>query len=111
MTTIFEKIIDGEIDSEKVFENENFIVIKDRFPLAPVHLLIIPKKHIEKFQNIVEEDLILLAEAGKIIQQLAKEFNITDGYRIVINNGASGGQTVFHLHIHLLGGRSLGAIA
>ena len=109
--TIFEKIIDGEIASEKVFENENFIVIKDRFPQAPVHLLIIPKKHIEKLQDLPEEHLGLLAEAGKIIQQLAEEFHIADGYRVVINNGTPGGQSVFHLHIHLLGGRSLGAIA
>ncbi|WP_139414201.1 histidine triad nucleotide-binding protein [Chlamydia abortus] len=109
--TVFEKIIEGAIDCEKVFENENFIAIKDRFPQAPVHLLIIPKKHIEKLQDMQDEDFSLLAEAGKIIQQLAEAFGIAEGYRVVINNGTDGGQSVFHLHIHLLGGSSLGAIA
>ncbi|ADZ18632.1 histidine triad nucleotide-binding protein [Chlamydia psittaci] len=109
--TIFERIIEGSIDCEKVFENENFIAIKDRFPQAAVHLLIIPKKHIEKLQDMQDEDFSLLAEAGKIIQQLAEAFGIAEGYRVVINNGVDGGQSVFHLHIHLLGGSSLGAIA
>ncbi|AAF73650.1 HIT-like protein CPn_0488/CP_0266/CPj0488/CpB0508 [Chlamydia pneumoniae] len=109
--TVFKQIIDGLIDCEKVFENENFIAIKDRFPQAPVHLLIIPKKPIPRFQDIPGDEMILMAEAGKIVQELAAEFGIADGYRVVINNGAEGGQAVFHLHIHLLGGRPLGAIA
>lgn len=109
--TIFEKIIAGDVACDKVFENENFIVIKDRFPQAAVHLLIIPKKHIERLQDMQNEDFSLLAEAGRIIQQLAKTFSISDGYRVVINNGVDGGQSVFHLHIHLLGGSPLGAIA
>ncbi|ANG66314.1 histidine triad nucleotide-binding protein [Chlamydia gallinacea] len=109
--TIFEKIIAGDVACDKVFENENFIVIKDRFPQAAVHLLIIPKKHIERLQDMQNEDFSLLAEAGKIIQQLAEAFSISDGYRVVINNGVDGGQSVFHLHIHLLGGSPLGAIA
>lgn len=109
--TIFEQIIAGAVACDKVFENENFIVIKDRFPQAAIHLLIIPKKHIEKLQDMQNEDFSLLAEAGKIIQQLAEEFSIADGYRVVINNGVEGGQSVFHLHIHLLGGSPLGAIA
>ncbi|VVT42575.1 Purine nucleoside phosphoramidase [Chlamydia avium] len=109
--TIFEKIIAGTVECDKVFENENFIVIKDLFPQAAVHLLIIPKKHIKRLQDMQEDDFTLLAEAGRIIQQLAEEFSIADGYRVVINNGIEGGQSVFHLHIHLLGGSSLGAIA
>ncbi|ANH78280.1 HIT domain-containing protein [Candidatus Chlamydia sanziniae] len=109
--TVFEKIIEGSLQCEKIFENENFIVIKDRFPQAPVHLLIVPKKHIKRLQDMRNEDLFLLAEAGKIIQQLVEEFEIVEGYRVVINNGVEGGQSIFHLHIHLLGGRSLGPIA
>ncbi|EPP35429.1 HIT domain protein [Chlamydia ibidis] len=109
--TVFERIIEGSLDCDKVFENENFIVIKDRFPQAPVHLLIIPKKHIERLQDLREGDFDLLAEAGKIIQELAATFGIADGYRVVINNGVDGGQSVFHLHIHLLGGKALGPIA
>lgn len=108
--TIFERIIEGSVPCEKVFENERFIVIKDRFPQAAVHLLIIPKKHIERMHDMQEEDFSLLAEAGRIIQHLAEEFSIADGYRVVINNGAEGGQSVFHLHIHLLGGNPLGSI-
>lgn len=109
--TIFEKMIEGAIPCEKVFENERFIVIKDKFPQAPVHLLIIPKEHIEKIQDVPKEDLSLFAEAMHLAQELAKQFGIADGYRIVINNGSDGGQSVFHLHIHLLGGKVLGAIA
>ncbi len=109
--TIFEKMIAGSMPCDKVYENENFIVIKDKFPQAPIHLLLIPKKHIEKLQDMEKEDFALLAEAGELIQKLAKEFNILDGYRVVINNGRDGGQCIFHLHIHLLGGSPLGSIA
>ena len=111
MTTIFERIIEGSVECDKVFEDENFIVIKDKFPQAPVHLLIIPKKHIEKLQDMQSNDFLLLAEAGKIIQMMARDFGIENGYRVVINNGLEGGQIVFHLHIHLLGGGLLGSIA
>lgn len=110
MTTIFERIIEGSVECDKVFEDENFIVIKDKFPQAPVHLLIIPKKHIEKLQDMQSNDFLLLAEAGKIIQMMARDFGIENGYRVVINNGLEGGQSVFHLHIHLLGGGLLGSI-
>lgn len=109
--TIFEKIVAQEIPCDKVFEDEKFIVIKDKFPQAPVHLLIIPKEHIEKLQDLSKEKASLLADAIHIIQELAVKFEIADGYRIVINNGSDGGQSVFHLHIHLLGGKVLGAIA
>lgn len=109
--TIFEKIIEGTVPCEKVFEDERFIVIKDKFPQAPVHLLIIPKVHIDKMQNVPLEKMSLFAEAMILIQKLAEQFSIADGYRVVINNGSDGGQSVFHLHIHLLGGKVLGAIA
>ncbi|WP_213318624.1 histidine triad nucleotide-binding protein [Chlamydiifrater volucris] len=108
MTTIFGEIIAGKVPCDKVFENERFIVIHDKFPKAPVHLLIIPKKCVERFHDLSKEDLSLLSEAGAIAQQMAEKFNIADGYRLVINNGKEGGQCVFHLHIHLLGGKSLG---
>lgn len=109
--TIFEQIIEGAIPCERVFEDEHFIVIKDKFPQAPVHLLIIPKVHIEKMQDVPKERLSLFADAMALIQNLAEQFGIADGYRVVINNGSDGGQSVFHLHIHLLGGKVLGAIA
>lgn len=111
MKTIFEEIIEGSVSCDKVFEDNEFIVIKDRFPQAPVHLLIIPKKHIAKIQDMSKEDYQLLAHAMPIIQKLTKQFGINEGYRLVINNGVEGGQSVFHLHIHLIGGASLASFA
>ncbi len=111
MTTIFGKIIKGELPAEKVFENERFLVIKDRYPSAPVHLLIIPKKEISNLQALAPEDLPLMMEVVSIAQQLAREFKIEEGYRLLTNNGTEGGQVIFHLHFHLIGGRRLGAIA
>jgi len=108
MTTIFGKIVKGEIPTEFVFENELLVVIKDLYPIAPVHLLIIPKKEIESLQAMKPEDFPLLAEIGAIAQQLAEEFNITEGYRLLTNSGSKAGQTIFHLHFHLIGGRQLG---
>jgi histidine triad (HIT) family protein len=111
MTTIFGKIIKGELPSEKVFENERILAIKDLHPVAPVHLLIIPKKEISSLQALAPEDLPLLNEVVLIAQQLAKEFHIEEGYRLLTNNGSQAGQTIFHLHFHLIGGRPLGAMA
>lgn len=110
MATIFGKIIKGELPSEKVFENERILAIKDIHPIAPVHLLIIPKKEIASLQAAAEEDLALIAEAILIAQQLAQQFGIEKGYRLLTNNGSDAGQTIFHLHFHLIGGRPLGAM-
>lgn len=108
MTTVFGKIIAGEIPCNKVFENERIIAFKDIHPLAPVHLLIIPKKEIPNLQSVQEEDLPLISEIVKVAQTLAAEFGIANGYRLVTNNGADAGQIIFHLHFHLIGGKSLG---
>lgn len=110
MTTIFGKIIKGELPCEKVFENERFLVIKDIHPIAPVHLLIIPKKEIASLQAAAKNDLHLIGEVMLIAQTLATQFGIEDGYRLLTNNGADAGQTIFHLHFHLIGGRPLGAM-
>jgi histidine triad (HIT) family protein len=107
MTTIFGRIIKGELPSEKVFENERILAIKDISPVAPVHLLILPKKEIPTLQAAGKEDLPLIAEMIQVAQQLAEEFGIEKGYRLVINNGSEGGQMIFHLHFHLIGGRQL----
>jgi len=107
MTTIFGKIIKGELPAEKVFENERILVIKDIHPKAPVHLLIIPKKEIADIQSMQAEDLPILQDVVTVTQQLAKEFGIEKGYRLLTNNGSDAGQTVFHLHFHLIGGRPL----
>ena len=107
MATIFGKIIRGEAPCEKVFENEHLLAFKDIAPQAPVHILIIPKKEIRDLQSIGEEDREILAEVVACAQQLAKEFGIEEGYRLVTNNGKDAGQVVFHLHFHLIGGKRL----
>ena len=111
MTTIFSRIINRELPAEIVFENERIIVIKDLHPVAPVHLLIISKKEIPSLQKLKSEDLPLLAEMVCIVQELAQQFGIAEGYRLLTNNGESSGQTILHLHFHLIGGRRLGALA
>jgi histidine triad (HIT) family protein len=107
MTTIFGQIIAGELPCEKVFENELVIAFKDIAPAAPVHILIMPKKEIPDLQSIKEEDLPLIGEVVRVAKQLAEAFAITDGYRLLTNNGPLAGQTIFHLHFHLIGGREL----
>jgi len=107
MSTVFGKIIRGEIPCEKVFENERILAFKDIAPKAPVHLLIIPKKEIPNLQSVSTEDMPLVTEMLFVVQQLAQEFGIAGGYRLLTNNGAGGGQVVHHLHFHLLGGSPL----
>lgn len=109
--SIFSRIVRGEIPAEKVFENERIIAIKDINPIAPVHLLIIPKKEISNLQSLAKEDLVLMGEVIAVAQTLAERFGIDDGYRLLTNNGVTAGQTIFHLHFHLIGGRTLGPMA
>ena len=110
MTTIFGKIIRREVPAEIVFENERILAIKDIRPVAPVHILIMPKKEIADLQSVTTEDNPLLLEIILVAQQLAKTFGIEKGYRLITNNGSDGGQEVFHLHFHLIGGKRLGPI-
>jgi len=106
---IFCKIINKEIPSEIVFEDAQVLVFKDINPLAPVHLLIIPKKHMESLQQASPEDEALLGHILIVARQLAQEFGVSEsGYRVVTNIGEDGGQVVKHLHFHVLGGKSLG---
>ena len=104
---IFCKIIRGEIPSNKVYEDDEILAFKDINPMAPVHILVIPKKHIESADEISEEDELLIGKIFTVIKRLAKENNLDNGYRIVNNCGEDGGQAVKHLHFHLLGGRKL----
>lgn len=110
MTTVFKKIIQGQVTADKVFENDRIIAFKDIHPVAPVHILIVAKKEIKDLQSVAAEDLPLITEMLQVVQQLAKEFHIENGYRLVTNSGALGGQTIFHFHFHLIGGKQLGAI-
>lgn len=107
MTTIFGKIIKGELPCEKVYEDEQILAFKDIHPVAPVHLLIVPKKEISSIQELKPEDYPLLGEVVRVAQQLAEEFGVLDGYRLLTNSGEEAGQTIFHLHFHLIGGRPL----
>lgn len=106
--SIFKDIIERKLPAEIVFENERIIAIKDKYPIAPVHLLIMPKKEIHSIQKMKKEDFYLFGEIIEVAQKLAKEFDILDGYRLLTNNGSGAGQTIFHLHFHLIGGRRLG---
>jgi len=105
--TIFDKIISKEIPAEIVYEDDQCLAFKDVNPQAPVHILIIPKKPIAKIAdaNVQDQNILgyLMLKAGEI----AEELGVEDAFRLVINNGEGAGQTVFHLHIHLLAGRAL----
>ncbi len=107
MTTVFGKIIEGKLPCKKVFENERILAIEDIAPVAPVHILIMPKKAIPNLQSAKAEDFSLIVEIMEVAQALAEEYNVEEGYRLLTNNGADAGQTVFHLHFHLIGGRKL----
>jgi histidine triad (HIT) family protein len=111
MDTIFRRIIKGEIPAEKVFENDRILAIKDIHPAAPVHILIMPKQEFADLNALTKEDMPLIGEVIEVAQMLAKQFGVSEGYRLLTNNGPSAGQSVFHLHFHLIGGRDLGAIA
>ncbi len=110
MATIFEKIIKRELPADIVFENDKVIVIKDINPAAPVHLLIISKKVIPSFQEIQKEDMPIINDMIEVAQNLAKKFDVEKGYRLLTNIGTPSGQSIFHLHFHLIGGKSLGSL-
>jgi histidine triad (HIT) family protein len=107
MSCLFCKIIDGSIPSTRVYEDEQCIAFADINPQAPVHLLIIPRKHIVSLAEATKEDNALLSHLLWTAAEIAREKNLAAGYRVVINIGPNGGQTVDHLHLHLLGGRHM----
>jgi histidine triad (HIT) family protein len=105
---IFCKIAAGEMDTKLLHEDELVVAFADISPMAPVHALIVPKKHIVSVEEAGPEDRDLLGHMIHTAQKLARELGVSEsGYRLVINNGAGAGQTVSHLHLHLLGGRAL----
>lgn len=109
MSTIFTKIINREIPANIVFENENIIAFKDINPQAPVHILVVPKKEIPTLNDIKPEDKNLIGEIYLAIGEIAKDFNIAEnGYRVITNCNQYGGQEVFHIHFHILGGEPIG---
>lgn len=104
---IFCKIAKGEIPSKKAYEDETVFAFYDIEPQAPIHLLIIPKEHISSVNDITPENSNVVAHIYEVASKLAKELNLAGGYRIVTNSGKDAGQTVDHLHFHMLAGRSM----
>ena len=106
---IFCKIIKKEIPSEIVYEDNEIIAFKDIHPAAPIHILVIPKKHIPSVTKLKEEDEIIIGKIYIVINKIAKMFEIDEkGFRVIVNCGKDGGQVVGHIHFHLLAGKKLG---
>ncbi|XP_037573171.1 adenosine 5'-monophosphoramidase HINT1-like [Dermacentor silvarum] len=106
--TIFGKIIRGEIPTDFIYEDDKCVAFHDINPQAPVHFLVIPKKEISQLSKATEDDKDILGHILYVAQQVAKEQKLDKGFRIVINDGPQGCQSVYHVHIHVLGGRQLG---
>jgi histidine triad (HIT) family protein len=105
--TIFSKIIRREIPADIVYEDDLAIAFKDVNPQAPVHILVIPKEAIAKLSDAESQDHALMGHLLLTVKRVAQQVGLSNGYRVVINNGADGGQTVDHLHLHILGGRQM----
>lgn len=106
---LFCKIIKGEVPSQKVYEDEEILAFKDIHPAAPIHILVIPKKHIDSLAQIQAEDEEMIGKIYHVINKIAEEQGFKEnGYRVIVNCGKDGGQEVMHLHFHLLAGKSLG---
>jgi histidine triad (HIT) family protein len=105
---IFCKIVDGEFDTKFVFENDKLVAFRDIRPQAPVHILIVPRRHIERINQLTGSDVNLMGDMVLAANRIAKDENISDsGYRLIFNCGRNAGQEVEHIHLHLLGGRQM----
>ena len=105
--TIFKRIIDGEIPADVVYEDDKCLAFRDVNPQAPTHVLIIPRREIPSLAHLEDDDEGLIGHMMLVVRRLAAELGHTNGFRTVINTGTEGGQTVDHLHIHLIAGRDL----
>ncbi|MBR1562482.1 MAG: histidine triad nucleotide-binding protein [Ruminococcus sp.] len=105
---LFCKIIRGEIPSKKIYEDETVYVFEDINPTAPIHYLVIPKEHISKLDEVNETNSAVISHIYEVIAKLSKDLDIKGGFRVVSNCGESAGQSVFHIHFHLLAGRDFG---
>ncbi len=106
--TIFARIIEREIPARIVYEDDRALAFHDVNPQAPVHVLIVPKRAIDRIENMTADDEALVGHMVLVATKVARELDLRDGYRLVMNNGEHAGQSVFHIHLHLLGGRHLG---
>ena len=104
---LFCKIISGEIPSSKVYEDDTILAFRDIAPQAPTHILVIPKAHISGCDGVTAENSAVVAHIFEVIPQIARAEGLTGGYRVVSNCGSDAGQTVPHLHFHILGGKAL----
>lgn len=107
MDCIFCKIVSGEIPSKKVYEDDKILAFHDINPEAPVHVLIIPKKHIESLNDVNPENISYVSAVFEKIPQIAQSLGLDNGYRVISNVGEDGGQSVHHLHFHIIGGTKL----
>ncbi|MFC1905954.1 histidine triad nucleotide-binding protein [Chloroflexota bacterium] len=108
MSCIFCQIATGQIPSEFIYEDGEFVAFKDIHPQTPVHVLIIPRKHIVSIAQLADEDIPLVGRMMAVAKKVAEEVGVAEkGYRLVINTGPEAGQVVMHLHMHLLGGRKM----
>lgn len=111
MSTIFKKIIDREIPANIVYEDSEFLAFHDINPVAKIHILVIPKKEIRNLDEATEEDALLLGKLQLVLAKIARDLGIAkDGYRVITNINGNGGQEVFHIHYHLIGGEKIGAL-
>ena len=106
MSTIFSKILNGEIPSDRVYEDDQCIAFRDINPVAPTHILVIPRKEIPRLDAMEESDEALVGHLMYVATEVAKSEGLSD-FRLIVNNGAGAGQTVFHLHLHVVGGRAV----
>jgi len=102
---LFCRIIAGELPAQRLYEDDQVIVIADKFPKSEVHLLVLPREHIPGLREILSRHDAMMAHIIRLLPTLAKEQGLVDGFRTVINTGHGGGQEIFHLHVHLLGNR------
>ena len=108
MACLFCKIINKEMPTEIIYEDERFLIIKDIKPVAPIHLLIMPKKHLDSVNQLAESDKELMGALLLIAKKVAQDVGVSEnGYRLILNTGENAGQSIHHLHLHLLGGKTL----
>jgi histidine triad (HIT) family protein len=105
--TIFKRIIDREIPADIVYEDDRALAFRDVNPQAPTHILVVPKQEIAGISDAADQDEAILGHLLLVVRELAEQEGLDAGYRVVINNGADAGQTVPHLHLHLMGGRAM----
>lgn len=102
---IFCKIIAGQINSKKVYEDSNIFSFYDASPVAEVHVIVVPKKHIDSLKHMANEDINLVGNLNFVIPKIAHTLGLTNGFKTIINTGKEGGQNIYHLHYHILGGK------